>query len=116
MRKMNMQRTDIPESRKADHGKLPISLIPYEYTELVAKVLAFGATKYDPNNWRTSGLDWTRVLDAALRHLGQFEKGEDLDLESSLPHLAHAACCIMFLTYYQIHNLGKDTRWKRPSK
>lgn len=64
--------------------------------EEIAKVLAFGAQKYAAHNWR-KGIAYSRLLDAALRHLYAFADGEDTDPESGLSHIAHAGCCVVFL-------------------
>lgn len=101
--------------RKFDNGKAPISLVPFEFIEGVAEVLKFGAIKYNAYNW-AEGFNWSRLMDAAYRHLGAFEKGEDLDDESGLSHLLHLACCVMFLYMHQKLKLGKDDRWKRGKK
>jgi len=99
---------------KADAGKAPISLIPRESIEGVAAVLGFGAKKYAAHNWR-GGMQWSRLIDAALRHLTAFNDGEDTDPESGLPHLDHAACCLAFLTTYQKQGLGEDNRYRKPA-
>lgn len=78
----------------------------------VAAVLGFGAEKYAADNWR-KGMEWRRLYGAALRHLMAWERGEDLDPESGLPHLAHAGCCILFLLSYQLVGGGTDDRVKR---
>ena len=83
--------------RKDDAGKPRWDLIPYEALEEVVNVLTHGAQKYAPDNWR-SVPDWNRrYFAAAQRHLVAYFQGEDLDDDSDLPHLAHAACCILFL-------------------
>jgi len=81
---------------KYDTGKPPLALIDRHAIEEIAKVLAFGAKKYEAHNWR-KGIAYSRLLDAALRHLYAFADGEDLDPESGLPHVAHAGCCIVLL-------------------
>lgn len=98
---------------KKDDGKAPINLIPYEFIEGVAKVLAIGAKKYSPYGWADKNMDYSRIIAAAYRHLGKFEKGEDLDSDDRLHHMLHLACCAMFLFMYHITGLGKDNRWKR---
>lgn len=55
---------------------------------------------------------WTRMSDAALRHITAWIEGEDKDWESGLSHLAHAICCLTFLLTYQLLNLGTDDRYK----
>lgn len=95
---------------KFDGGKPPLSLLdPYALTE-VAKVLAFGADKYDKHNWRR-GISYSRLIDAALRHLMDFNSGEDLDPESKLSHIAHASCCLMFLLWMVQHRSDLDDRY-----
>jgi hypothetical protein len=81
---------------KFDAGKPPLALLDRTALEEVAQVLAFGAKKYAAHNWR-GGISYSRLADAALRHLLAFMDGEDFDPESGLPHLAHASCCLMFL-------------------
>lgn len=82
--------------KKYDMGKPRMSLIPNLALKEIAKVLTFGAKKYDSHNWR-KGLNYSRVMDALLRHLGEFMDGEDLDPETGLSHIAHAACNVIFL-------------------
>lgn len=82
--------------------------LPYPAMRVeVARVLTHGAGKYAPENWR-KGTKWSRIYDAADRHLSAFERGETLDVDSGLPHLAHFGCCMMFLTVYQRDKLGEN--------
>ena len=98
------------EGVKFDRGKPPISLVNREALEMEADVMAYGATKYARDNWRL-GMGWSRLIDAAMRHIVAFGDGEDLDPETKLHHLAHARCCLAFLINYQCHGLGTDDRW-----
>jgi len=98
---------------KHDQGKPPFELIDPWALEGLARVLAFGAEKYSPDNWR-AGLDWRRVIGSMERHLAAIKRGEDIDPESRLPHVDHVGCNWMFLSNfmklpaYQPH----DDRWK----
>ncbi len=94
---------------KLDQGKAPMSLLDREALEQIAQVLAYGAKKYSTHNWR-KGISYSRLTDAALRHLYAFNDGQDLDPESQLPHLAHAGCCIMFLLWMVTHRFDLDDR------
>lgn len=86
---------------KHDAGKTDWSLMPFEAIEEINKVLDFGAKKYAAHNWRTgSGFKYTRVLSSLLRHTFAWARGEDLDPESGLSHLAHMGCNVVFLIYY----------------
>lgn len=82
---------------KFDTGKPPMSLLSSIWLWAVSDVLAFGAKKYASHNWR-KGIQYSRLTDAAMRHITAFNDGEDLDPETKLSHLAHASCCLMFLT------------------
>jgi len=84
------------EGTKHDVGKPPMGLIDRYAAERLAEVMSFGAQKYGRDNWR-GGFKYSRLYDAALRHIFAFIDGEDFDPESNLPHLAHAMCMIMFL-------------------
>lgn len=94
---------------KHDNGKVQLSLLPYGPLCEIARVLEFGAKKYGRNNWR-GGMKWTRLYDAALRHIRASLDGEDLDPETGLPHVAHAACSLMFLAEYYRKGIGEDDR------
>lgn len=97
--------------RKDDAGKLPIGLWSRYAIEDVAAILDYGAHKYAAHNWR-KGIEWQRTIDAALRHLIAFNSGEDYDPESGLPHIAHAACNLMFLMEYAHTHPELDNRHK----
>lgn len=86
----------IEGGKKLDSGKPPMSLLDRHALEQIAMVLKFGAAKYERDNWR-KGINYTRLTDAALRHIFAFIDGEDNDPESNLSHIAHAGCCILFL-------------------
>lgn len=92
-----------PGAAKFDQGKLRVDLIPIRPLEDLAAVYTFGAGKYADNNWR-KGIAWMRIYGAILRHLWKWAKGIDLDEESGLPHLAHAAwSCFTLLEYRHTH-------------
>ncbi len=57
-------------------------------------------------------MKWSRVLDAALRHLVAYNSGERIDGESGLSHLAHVATNICFLIEYEKEGLGVDDLWR----
>ncbi|WP_407965903.1 dATP/dGTP diphosphohydrolase domain-containing protein [Bartonella sp. C271] len=99
------------KAHKNDIDKPRVDLIPPLTLLDIGRVLEFGANKYGANNWR-SGMNWSRLYGAALRHLLAWFGGEDKDLESGLPHLAHAACCLLFLMEYETQQIGCDNRPK----
>lgn len=87
--------------RKDDTGKNRLDLIEPEFIESVGKVLTFGASKYEPNNWQNVEDGKDRYYAAALRHLMAYRRGEVTDPESGLSHLEHVACNIMFLLHFE---------------
>ncbi len=97
------------EAYKNDDGKPRVELIPPLALMEIGRVLEFGAKKYGANNWR-NGMDWSRFHGAALRHLLAWFGGESKDAESDLSHLAHAACCLLFLMECEAKQIGCDDR------
>lgn len=77
----------------------------------VAKVAGFGEQKYARLNY-LKGYDWSLSYDACQRHLHAYWSGEDLDPESGLPHLAHAAWHCLAQLAFLIHGIGTDDRYK----
>ena len=106
------ERADEP-CKAYDAGKPPLSWLPREPLEAMARVLdsATGnAGKYPRHNWR-KGMSWSRHLDSAMRHLTAYCDGEDNDQESMQPHLAHAMVRLAFVLTYQVRGVGHDDRW-----
>ncbi|HIP58739.1 MAG TPA: hypothetical protein EYH00_05495 [Archaeoglobus profundus] len=80
---------------KYDDGKLRYDLIPPKALEELAKVITYGAKKYKPNSWRN--VEPYRYEAALFRHIQEWRKGNKIDKESGLPHLAHALANLVFL-------------------
>jgi hypothetical protein len=85
---------------KADAEKPRWDLLPWKPLAAVVEVLTYGAKKYAPDNWQEVPLASRRYFAAAVRHLVAWNEGEGTDPESGHPHLAHAACCILFLLWF----------------
>lgn len=101
--------------RKDDDGKPRTDLLSAIALEGTACVLAHGAKKYGPHNWRR-GIKWSRLIAALLRHTFAFMRGEDLDPETGLPHLDHMSCCVTFLQEFFRTRADLDDRYKEPAK
>lgn len=101
-------RGDASKNDRLD-GKPPLELVHPDFVTAVARVAAYGAAKYGRWNW-LRGKELSRDYGAALRHLMAWASGEDLDPESGLPHLAHAAACVMIVYVTQTRGLGRDDR------
>ncbi len=104
---------EIPQltGKKADNGKPAMALLSGTALLEIAKVLTFGAQKYDAWNWK-GGFKWSRVASALLRHVFAWLGGQDKDEETGLSHLAHAGCCILFLLDFEVNKIGEDDRYK----
>jgi len=97
---------------KKDDGKIKMHLLPPKALEGIAKIMTYGAKKYNAYNYKQGkGLNWDRLLSACMRHLNAWNSGEDIDPESGENHLFHAGCCIMMLIDLQESGIGKDTRF-----
>lgn len=90
--------------------KVPFHLVPSGPLADTALVMGGGAVKYGPYNWRSVGVNHTVYVSATIRHLTQHLEGQDLDAESGLPHLAHAAATCMILMDSIMCGNDKDDR------
>lgn len=98
---------------KASHfseGKSGVDQIPVEVLVEWGDIFTFGAKKYGRDNWK-KGTDWHEFYGSALRHMFAFWGGEDIDPESGKPHVVMAIWNLGAIRYYQLHGLGKDTRY-----
>jgi hypothetical protein len=99
---VTQQQEKLKEGVKHDEEKVEFHYFSHPALEEVAKVLMFGAVKYEAYNWE-KGISYTRCFNAALRHIWSWMWGEKKDHETGLHHLAHAMCCIMFLLHYELN-------------
>jgi hypothetical protein len=107
------------EGVKHDSGKDRFELVPPEPLFALARVLTFGAQKYEDRNWE-KGMSWGRCFGACMRHLWAWWGGQgktansfllgDLDDETGFSHLWHAMCCLSFLIAYEERGVGTDDR------
>ena len=99
--------------RKFDSEKPKMHLLPPKAIVEVAKVLTFGASKYDEDNWRYLEDAQNRYSGGTLRHIFSHLDGELQDPETNLSHLAHAICCLMFKLELELENHGtKESKEK----
>lgn len=89
--------------KKLDSGKLPLSMIPVEALEELARAFAYGANKYSRGNFRTGPMAFSRLTDAALRHITSMANGEWTDPESGNSHLSHAMASLAMLAFQAKH-------------
>lgn len=95
-----------------DSNKPPLAHLPWGALDEVAMVQAYGHKKYgDFYNYK-KGMEVSRNISCAIRHLRAYMGREDLDAESGLPHLAHAACRILFALQNIKDGKAIDDRFK----
>ncbi len=84
---------------KSDEGKQRPSLLPFRALEHVIAVREYAVREYGDgaNQWASLADGKSRYWDAVLRHVFAHAKGEERDAKSGLPHIAHAACNLLFL-------------------
>ena len=103
-----MKETKMEEFKKFDGGKIRYELVPPKVIQGIAEVLTFGANKYGVDNWKSVD-DPERYIGALYRHLEAHRKGELIDPESGVSHLAHASTNLAFL----IELNHKSNNWSK---
>ena len=89
----DMEQENKTESRKNDRldDKLMWELLPLEDVEDIVRVYTAGAKKYGPDQWQNLPDGIRRYKAALLRHLVEFDKGNEIDEETGCRHLAQVA-------------------------
>jgi len=87
--------------KKFDSEKLKWELLPIECIEDVVAILTHGADKYGKHNWKELDEANDRYYAALLRHVVEWRKGNTIDTDSGLSHLAHAMCNLVFLSWFE---------------
>ena len=88
-----MEQENKTEARKNDRldDKLRWELLPLEDVEDIVRVYTAGAKKYGPDQWQNLPDGIRRYKAALLRHLVEFDKGNEIDEETGCRHLAAVA-------------------------
>lgn len=89
----DMEQENKTEARKNDRldDKLRWELLPLEDVEDIVRVYTAGAKKYGPDQWQNLPDGIRRYKAALLRHLVEFDKGNEIDEETGCRHLAAVA-------------------------
>lgn len=79
--------------------------MPHEHRVIgAARAMAYGAAKYDWDNWKLVDNAVYRYAAAALRHFNfsefYWEEKSAYDAESGLHHYDHACACIAFILWF----------------
>lgn len=99
-------------SYKDTKSKPRLDLIPYIALEEIAKVFTYGIDKYGEHKYKKEDIKVSELVSAAMRHLGKFNDGRDID-ESEHLHLAHCASNLCMLLWIMNNRLECDDRWKK---
>lgn len=94
--------------KKFDEGKPRMSLVSPWAVLGMAKVMTHGDQKYGAWNW-LHPTNWSRFLDATLRHVNALERSEDID-ESGLQTVYHAMAELSMLATAMELKIGTDDR------
>jgi hypothetical protein len=84
-------------AKRYNSGKPQLSLIDLRSLEPMARVMEFGAKKYDRNNWM-KGRAVTDLLDCLMRHIAALQRKEDVDPESHQPTIGHVLANAMLIS------------------
>jgi len=103
---MLMEIENMEEQAKYDHEKPMYNLLPANAIDSMAKVMTFGAMKYQPNSWRLIDEPLERYRAALLRHAFAMQRGEVIDPESGLPHSAHVMVNAAFINELEDKFIG----------
>lgn len=92
-------------------------------TKIIARIMEFGAAKYDEGNWKKGGKPDDEYLNSMLRHLTAWQEGELYDKDSGCSHLGHAIWNLMALQelnypdeIYSKDNFEKQMKYWRLKK
>jgi hypothetical protein len=100
------------KAKTYDEGKEPLAQLPWAAIDELSRVQAYGHQKYkDFNNYR-KGMEVTRNLSCAIRHIRDYLNGHDTDHESGRNPLGHALCRIAFVLQNIDDGVAIDDRYK----
>ena len=110
--KQSASRTEKFSNPKDSLGikKAPLHCIPCGPLFELGLAMLEGARKYGSHNYRVVGVRASVYYDAALRHLGAYWEGEEIDPDSGLPHIVKAIACLVVLRDSQLMGNCKDDR------
>lgn len=103
--------TDPDTGAKKEIKQAQLGAIDPKALLLLAEAAGYGAGKYEQYNY-LKGYPWSLSFNAMMRHALAFWNGEDLDPESGLPHMVHAAWHGLAMTSFLTRGIGEDDRFK----
>lgn len=98
-----------PQSVRHNTGKVQLREIDPSFVLGLGQVLTASRERYDEGNWMKE-TKLSTPYESCMRHLMKFWNGDELDDDTKLDHLLHAATNIMFLYYHKSSGKGIDDR------
>lgn len=77
--------------------KVPLSTLPFRVLWRVGLAMLEGMCKYGRHNYRVAGVRASVYFDGAMRHLGAWWEGEDIDPDSGFNHIDKLLADLMVL-------------------
>ena len=96
---MKNEKIDVDIKNDFLDNKLRWDLLPLAEIEDIVKVYTAGANKYGENRWQNLDNGIKRYKGALLRHLVEFEKGNEMDEDTQCKHLAQVAWNAIAMLY-----------------
>lgn len=96
---------DLVGSRKA-----PLSTLPFRVLWRVGLAMLEGMCKYGRHNYRIAGVRASVYFDGAMRHLGAWWEGEDIDHDSGFNHIDKLIADLMVLRDSMLQGNWVDDR------
>lgn len=87
---------------KHDQEKDDWSILPLKVLRGPIRALMHGEEKYERDNYQHVEPP-RRYWSALMRHMAEYDAGEELDSDSNLSHLWHMGACIIFLLWFQMY-------------
>ena len=90
-----MQETDMTNPKDLIGVKKPrLSLVSPAGIIYEALAMGNGADRYGAFNWRDKKVQAMIYVEACMRHLLAWQDGEEIAVDSGVPHLGHAKACL----------------------
>lgn len=113
MRKPRKTKSKSPQKALTfDSQKAPLALLPWAALDEMAFVQAYGHKKYGNFFNYRKGMEVSRHLSCAIRHIRDYMNGHDVDHESGRNPLAHAMVRLAFVLENLKDGTAIDDRYK----
>lgn len=102
------------KAKRHNTGKLRWDLLPLPALQEIVRVFTYGANEYDEWNWYR-GMKYSISYASGTRHRTEWWKGENIDKESGIHHLAHSAVNDLFNLTFELEkrkNIDDRIKWK----